>query len=295
MTQSPTSPSFPGPIVIGGVGGSGTRVVAQMLLDLGVYMGADRNPAHDNLWFTVLFRKPAWFARHSQRGDQAIDGRLRRFAHAMQGRTPSPSDVALFARAALGIALQDGNWKNVRYLRCIATFARAGRVDRAEYTGWGWKEPNAHLYIEPLAALFPDLRYIHTIRHGLDMAYSSNQQQVLRWGPRFGIAPPRDPADMPRASLAFWVTANQAAIEAGRARLGDRFLLLNFDALCRDPEPHIAQLVIFLGRDPASVDLAHLASLPKLPPSVGRYRQHDLSVHDPALVQAVRDLGFEVV
>lgn len=292
MTQP--APTFSSPTVIGGVGGSGTRVVAQMLLDLGLYMGADLNPALDNLWFTVLFRKPVWYSRLYGQRDEAIHFRLHRFARAMQGRRPNVIDMYIFTRAAIHIAFQDRHWQHVRFLRRIVSFARAGRVDLADYTGWGWKEPNAHLYVDLLAEHFPTLRYIHTIRHGLDMAYSTNQQQLQRWGPQLGITPPRDKADVPRAALEYWVAANRRAITMGRERLGDRFLLLNFDALCCDPAPHIARLVDFLGCDVPASDREKLARLPQMPESVGRYRQHDLSVHDPAMIQAVRDLGFEV-
>ena len=45
------------PVAIGGVGGSGTRLIAQLLMELGVYMGSDRNDANDNLWFTLLFKR----------------------------------------------------------------------------------------------------------------------------------------------------------------------------------------------------------------------------------------------
>ena len=44
--------------MIGGVGGSGTRVVAQMMSEAGVYIGDLLNEPNDNLWFTLLFRRP---------------------------------------------------------------------------------------------------------------------------------------------------------------------------------------------------------------------------------------------
>ena len=44
------------PIAIGGVGGSGTRVIASILKEVGIYIGGDLNHANDNLWFTLLFK-----------------------------------------------------------------------------------------------------------------------------------------------------------------------------------------------------------------------------------------------
>jgi hypothetical protein len=34
-----------------------------MVLDLGFYRGTDLNRAHDNLWFTLLFKRPEWYAK----------------------------------------------------------------------------------------------------------------------------------------------------------------------------------------------------------------------------------------
>ena len=45
------------PVVVGGVGGSGTRLIAECLKEAGYFMGADINDAKDNLWFTLLFKR----------------------------------------------------------------------------------------------------------------------------------------------------------------------------------------------------------------------------------------------
>ena len=47
------------PIVIGGIGGSGTRVVTQLLQSLGFDMGSDLNESLDDLGFTALFKRPS--------------------------------------------------------------------------------------------------------------------------------------------------------------------------------------------------------------------------------------------
>ena len=44
------------PIIIDGARSSGTRLVAALMENAGVYMGECFNPAKDNLWFTLLFR-----------------------------------------------------------------------------------------------------------------------------------------------------------------------------------------------------------------------------------------------
>lgn len=49
--------SYTHPVVIGGVGGSGTRLIAQCLRELGYFIGHDLNEPCDNLWFTLLFTR----------------------------------------------------------------------------------------------------------------------------------------------------------------------------------------------------------------------------------------------
>lgn len=48
-------------IAIGAVGGSGTRVVAKIFMDAGVFVGDDLNAQNDNLTFTQLFKNPDWY------------------------------------------------------------------------------------------------------------------------------------------------------------------------------------------------------------------------------------------
>jgi hypothetical protein len=47
-------------VFIGGLGGSGTRVVAGAVARLGYYPGGCLNASNDNLIFTELFKRPGW-------------------------------------------------------------------------------------------------------------------------------------------------------------------------------------------------------------------------------------------
>ncbi len=51
------------PVIIGGVGGSGTRVIAELLSKIGYYIGNDLNNASDNLLYTLIFKRPNWFRK----------------------------------------------------------------------------------------------------------------------------------------------------------------------------------------------------------------------------------------
>ena len=74
---------LPGPVGVGGIGGSGTRVVAEVLGKVNYYMGSHLNRALDNLWFTLLFKRPQWLRRASREGGDEVLRGLRIFEKAM--------------------------------------------------------------------------------------------------------------------------------------------------------------------------------------------------------------------
>jgi hypothetical protein len=134
------------PVAIGGVGGSGTRLVASMLIEMGFAMGTRLNDSLDDLDFTSAFVDVAMLDAWGQAFDERVD----RYLHVAQNR----------------LGKHDPQ--------------RAAPAD----VRWGWKEPNTHVIIERLVSRIPGLRYIHVVRNGLDMAHSSNRHQLRRWGER---------------------------------------------------------------------------------------------------------------
>ncbi|MDX1408732.1 MAG: sulfotransferase, partial [Saprospiraceae bacterium] len=144
-------------------------------------------------------------------------------------------------------------------------------------------------YLRQLSAYYPSCRYIHVIRHGLDMAYSSNTNQFERWGPAFNFDP-----TLPSASqhLDFWIAVNDWVRKICTARLPGRHYWLRFDALCQDPVRETERLLNFLGLDDA-VSPELLSRIVKTPESMGRYLDHPPVFTDTQL-QAVRDWGFDV-
>lgn len=291
-------PEHTPPIMVGGVGGSGTRVVAEILLDLDIYLGSDFNGwPLDNLWFTFLLKRPSWYRKVCH--DKAAPAQPLRILETVMRGDPirSPNDLAFIFRAALehSFALKNppaanGVWPLIRAWKMLVTRPKPPERCRA----WGWKEPNTHFYLEYLAEFFPQAKYVHTIRHGLDMAFSGNQQQLEHWGWLFGLGLPQSKEQLPAASLEFWVRANRRVREIGNALGPQRFLLLNFDQLCTDPETGVRQLLNFLGINVNPQKLDRLVRIPVIPKSAGRYRHHDLSGFRADMVDAVRGFGFEV-
>jgi len=290
------------PVAIGGVGGSGTRVVAGMLRNLGFYIGDDLNISlnisNDNLWFTLLLKRPAWFYKNHGKRDSVIYKGLSIFEKLMSGTSLSASDIYFIMRAALDMSINGHD--NLRSGRGKWAFERASTMLKAcnslrpENIRWGWKEPNTHIFIKYLADSFDRIKYIHVIRHGLDMAYSSNQAQLFNWGRLFGVTP--DPSiPLHKASLMYWIRANERAIDLGEKLLGKSFFLLNFDRLCLNPVCEINRLLDFLETERSGIDLDSLYALPKIPKSLGRYNNHDTTIFNNEEIKAVMKMGFEVI
>lgn len=271
------------PIAVGGVGGSGTRLVAAILEGAGLWMGGDLNEAQDNLWFTLLFKHPNILAASDQRFQQLVS----LFVSAMSGRgRATPTDLAL-----LDELVSDGRPQHdVQWLK-----ARARRLRRAiaaphPECAWGWKEPNTHIVADRLPRHIPGIRYIHVARSGLDMAFSANQNQLSLWGPAVLGG---DHAAGPNASLKFWRWAHTRILSIGQD-MGERFLFIRFEDLCGAPEKYVRLILSFAGAPTSPAIIDRVVHLVEPPASIGRFAARSLAEFDADDVDYVRRLGFAV-
>jgi hypothetical protein len=122
------------PLVVAALGGSGTRIVVELLSESGVFMGGhlDRR-TRDSL-----------FLRHF------IDAHFDRLV-----RDPEQDDETL--RRDLDAAIRGH---------------RAGIPN--EEDAWGWKNPRSMWLLPFFVKIFPGLRFIHLVRDGRDLALSGN-------------------------------------------------------------------------------------------------------------------------
>jgi len=217
------------PVAIGGVGGSGTRVVAEMLMRLGIDLGSNLNTASDNLNFTRCFKRQDWFMNFPD--ERELSAAWETFIDQ-------------------GIECEDG------------TLATSGST---AVPRWGWKEPNAHIFLPFLFKNVPEFKYIHVLRNGLDMAFSDNQNQPKNWG-QFILNSPCDDQITPIYSLDYWIAANIRALKFQQEMKGS-FLLINYDELCKNPKKELAKLLLFVNR---SGNLDELASFINPPKTIAR-------------------------
>ncbi len=289
--------NYIGPVVIGGIGGSGTRVAASILQALNIFIGADVIKTLDNITYTFLFKRPKWFYRNCENKQEIRKG-INIMEKSMTNTKPYSFQETMFlANATYGMATQGHNmqkdgtglWAFQRLNHIL--FNRKNISD--QYSGWGWKEANSHLILKELVAYFPGLKYIHTVRHGLDMAYSNTQQQLFVWGPMFGVPIPDSKDKIPEASFRYWVEVNRNALRMREEFGHERFYLLNFDKLCSNPDVMIPELVRFIGLNPSNKQIDNALNIPKIPETKDRFKLHNISPFRKDDLEFLESLGFE--
>jgi hypothetical protein len=274
------------PVVVGALGGSGTRVLGEILIGAGVHLGGSLNSANDSVTATVLFNRPRWAEHATSHEIEVVFLRLRRF---LLQRDVSISDYA----ALLSAALRPGHTEGVRWRM---RYARRVRREKgpASAAFWGWKEPNSHLFLPELAKVFPGLRFAYLARHPLDMAFSTNLNQLHNWGGRYAVSAADNADSIARSQLDLWIAATRDARAAGPELLGDRFLHLRFDDLVDQPRATVDRLVDLVGASVSEAERARLAELPRRPQTDGRYRDREMSIFRPDQLDAAAELWGEL-
>jgi hypothetical protein len=272
---------------IGAIGGSGTRAVSQMLMEAGIFMGSDLNKPNDNLIFTRLFKNPAWFYAATE---VQILERLELFENLMEKRKKSIKDLYDYLQISLNNDYHKTTTKNI--IQIILEHFKLG-INNG-YQSWGWKEPNTHIYLNYVAKYFTNIKYIHVIRHGLDMAYSGNKEQLFNWGYLYNIkAKKNDSAkDLAAKQLEYWIKTNKDVIKRGQALLGKNFYICNHTKLCENPSDEVNRLVNYLDIPINNETIQKIVNIPKTPSSNNRYKNMGFSSFSSKQLNEVEKLGF---
>ncbi len=162
--------ALPPPIVVFNKSHSGSRLLARLLREQGIFMGAVLNESEDALPL------------------------LRLVEHVVL--TYHPDFSPLWGQSPWPEALQ----------QLISETLDAHLAGYQPGTAWGWKLCETTYILPLLAALFPTGRYIHLVRDGRDVASPTTWRQSNPSGGRSILAAPRCraggacPSTMPRTS-----------------------------------------------------------------------------------------------
>jgi hypothetical protein len=133
---------------------------------------------------------------------------------------------------------------------------------------WGWKEPRSIYLVPFFDAAMPSLRFLHFLRDGRDMAFSENQNQLVKHGDAL-LGDDLRKEKTPVRSIAVWSRVNAAAADYGETRLGERYLRVRFEDLCAQPAETVRGIYDFFGLD-GDAEAAAAAVNP--PDTLGRWQ-----------------------
>lgn len=278
------------PIAVGGVGGSGTRLFGEILRGLGYFIGDDLNSASDNLLYTFLFKRPDLLTPSGRR-DEEIESLFSIFSNYMEGSRRFSAEAHEMVEACVRIPrlFLPKDWLKERFIKFTKNCPLP--LERQKGQPWAWKEPNTHLFVDIFLRKNPKLIYFHIIRNGLDMAFSSNQNQVAIWGD--ALLGKEIGKITPAISLEYWVKVHRRIFDIEKY-FTERIFLINFDRFCQNPGKGIRFLSKILRKSIDEKRVDSLISLVRVPSSIGRFKEHDLSQFKKDHILFVSQLGFDV-
>lgn len=273
-----------GPIIITGLGGSGTRLVARICQELGVHIGRDLNGSLDNLLFTMLFKLPYKYSYDLYQDTSEIGQKLLAFKRSLLGERLHPRDIFVILTAAIAqISMSDRYSARWAFHRVYYALRRKA-ITREK---WGWKEPHSAFFLNTLDSAFDDCKLILVMRNGLDMAYSINDQQSKYWHRFFSESPMHE---TPYARFSYWYLYNHHVMEFSQRILGKRAIWIKLEDLCTDSAHWINRLNEFL--ELGSCPDRDVYELPKLPKTANRYLDHNLEWVTADVLSKLDAIGY---
>lgn len=274
------------PVVVGGIGGSGTRAIAQLLIEIGFDMGSDLNDSLDDLGFTALFKRSALWPLESH-----YDALREALAVYLTSRGfPTPygiSEIDHKCRAEQLIARieAEGPWRECGKIRDRLTKLTA-IPDRQAH--WGWKEPNSLVVLPYLLTALPFLKYIHVLRDGRDMAYSANKNQLQLWGST--LLGRRVNERSAQDALDYWCASHWRLLDLRRQN-PQRILLIKLESCIEDTSSTLDLIFDFLGTVPKAAT-GKVARIFHKPQSLNRYRDQPILSLSNEQTQLFKILGY---
>ncbi|MGH7844735.1 MAG: sulfotransferase family protein, partial [Candidatus Binatia bacterium] len=153
---------------------------------------------------------------------------------------------------------------------------------------WGWKNPRSIHLLPFFHKHFPELKFVHVVRDGRDMALSANTVQLFRHGTAI-LEPGHLAAPHPVKAAAFWARVNLCAASYGEEKLIGQYHLVRFESLCCRPEDTIKDLFAFLGVTSTNLPRALEEVTP--PVSMGRWN----NIEDASLLEEIIFRGADAL
>lgn len=245
------------PLIIGGTGGSGTRVVAEVLmLSEQVYLGRNHNIAFDCLDFKPLY--DLWIPK------------LLSTLYSEQGKVSTPPSF------------------NADFKGCLYTFLE--QATEADLNSvWGWKGPRSMYLLPFIHHLLPKLRFLHIVRDGRDMALSRNQNQLTLYGASsLGLESHNEPHSL--QSIALWEKVNMIVSQYAISNMPDSYLCIKYEDLVFDQDETLCRISNFIDIDENYLLNNKNIIMPS--PSIGRWRRQNDQERERIINKGLQGLTY---
>jgi hypothetical protein len=147
---------------------------------------------------------------------------------------------------------------------------------------WGWKNPRTIFLIPFLSQMYQSIRYIHVIRDGRDHAFHPRFTYLAHQDCVLSAEESKLPG--PQRKALFWSRANRMGEAHAKEHLPGRYIRCTLETLCSDPVREVGRILAFLGSSDQGV-AERASTLVEAPSSLGRWR-----VESPDQIAAVEDL-----
>ncbi|MFK8081748.1 MAG: sulfotransferase [Granulosicoccus sp.] len=246
-------------VAVGGLGGSGTRVISQILQEAGLRFCADQNAPLDTLAFTLFFNQDAL----------SLD------------RTEFAERARFFNKCRFACQLESGDEARLRYLadQCRLQQSRQWFHERVDAilmnqeipcTGnWGWKSPPTHFFTERFLECWQNFRFVMVVRNAYDMILSGNRIQQRFWAHHSGfVSPSSCTLD---SDFAFWCYVHRSMVDVQR-RFPERVIFISHDRLIAEPRVEVNRLLSFAFSEVEKTDVSSeaLYDIPQRPDTKDR-------------------------
>ncbi len=239
------------PLIIGATDGSGTRPVARTCQQLGIYMGLRLNASLDARDFIPFYDK--WVNDMLSRSDSALSEE--------QSSRMSEHFFDSIQRHRNGIPDQSAPW--------------------------GWKNARSIYLVPFFRVLYPNMKFIHVVRDGRDIAFLKDSQRLLQHTRTF-FDTQYDALLLPYRLMLLWKATNLTMASFGESEMPGNYLRIRYEDLCENPSGIIRRLLRFLNVQ--NGDVSKLADEVKRSDSIGRWHMFPID-----LVGQLEELGREAL
>jgi len=241
------------PIIVGGMPGSGTRVIVWLLRGMGAYMGGQAmldsgQPTQDSIPIAhfIYMRRLEWILGRVDQHD--VDSMIQQFT------------------------------------ACLDTHL-------AHYDGeevWGWKNPPNMLLLDFFHALFPRLKYIHVVRDGRDTGDRWIDATVNHIYKDLIPEEMRNNPDHVNY-MWLWSTFNNQLLNYCEENLEGQYMMLRMEDAVNDPEKYGNEIKEFIGAK--KFEMFRVPAHIHIPETIGRHRKDDEI--DPIAIPHMETAGKE--